>query len=46
MMKVLYFEDEEAIKIGREYLKMQIGDSTDEEPTDKLLDEHIEKKES
>lgn len=44
MIKVLYFEDEEAIKIGREYLKMQIGHDTDEEPTDKLLDEHIEKK--
>lgn len=44
MMKVLYFEDEEAIKIGKEYLKMQIVHCTDEELTDKLLDEHIEKR--
>lgn len=43
MMKVLYFEDEEAIKIGRKYLKMQMSHNTNEYPTDKLLDEKIEK---
>lgn len=43
MMKVLYFEDEEAIKIGREYLKMQIIYNTNTYPTDESLDEYFEK---
>lgn len=43
MMKILYFEDEEAIKIGREYLKMQIIYNTNTHPTDESLDKYFEK---
>lgn len=41
MIKVLYFEDEEAIKIGREYLKMQIVYNTEEYPTNEELDKYF-----